>query len=60
MKVNVIIQVRRDDGTTLTRDVSTSTQRVYVGGAFKNETRADLRKRVDRLTTAALKSTLGR
>lgn len=62
MKVNVAISVTRDDGVTLQQSVTTETQRLWVGAnaAFQRETKAQVRKRLDRLVTSAINSTLGR
>jgi hypothetical protein len=62
VKVSVSVTVRRDDGTTLTQEVSTGTERVWVpgNGVFQRETKAQVRKRLDRMVTAAINATMGR
>ena len=62
MKVKVFVAATRDDGVTLTQEVSTETQRVWVpgNGVFQRETKAQVRKRLDRMLTAAINATVGR
>lgn len=62
MQVTVNVTVKRDDGTTLIQSVTTETQRVWNqgNGVFQRETKPQVRKRLDRLVTSAINSTLGR
>jgi len=62
VKVSACITVTRDDGTILIREIKTGTERVWVqaNGTFQNENKAQLRRRLDRLVSAAINSTLGR
>lgn len=62
MKVRVSVVATRDDGVTLSQEVTTETQKVWVPGnaVFQRETKAQVRKRLDRLVTAAINGTVGR
>lgn len=59
MQVSVTVEVRREDGTRLTREVHTETQRVYRSSGLTRESRAQTRQRVERMLASALNATMG-